>query len=85
MLEEGMFQRLEGANIFEHKVALKSCSVEILQMYFFEIYIKMHEKVALKKNSHQEQLKHLPTTEKAGKGNRWLKSVSKQKKAAKFI
>lgn len=39
----------------------------------------MHEKIAFK-NNHQEQLKHLPTTEKAGKGKRSLKSVRKKKK-----
>lgn len=39
----------------------------------------MHEKIAFK-NNHQEQLKHLPTTEKSGKGKRSLKSVRKKKK-----
>lgn len=33
-------------------------------MRLFKTYIKMHEKVAFKKNNHQEQLKHFPTTEK---------------------
>lgn len=38
----------------------------------------MHEKITFK-NNHQEQLKHLPTTEKAGKGKRSPKSVRKKK------
>lgn len=44
----------------------------------------MHEKIAFK-NNHQEQLKHLPTTEKAGKGKRSLKSVRKKKKSKNYI
>lgn len=46
---EGMFQRLGGENPFTQKLALNSFSAEILQMCFFKTYIKMHEKIALKK------------------------------------
>lgn len=43
----------------------------------------MHEKITFK-NNHQEQLKHVPTTEKADKGKRSLKSVRKKKEEQKL-